>query len=376
MKLLRNFGSVVTGDITSSILGGFFWLFLATLLTVENYGEIQYLISIASMAVGFSLIANSNNIIVYEIKKRNLTSTLFLISLILAGISVVILFFIYSRLDIIFLTFGLMIGEMMIGYIIGKKLFIKYVFYIILQKGLMVILGIGFHHYFGIDGIIYGIALSYIPLSIIIYQGLKESKIDFLLLRDNYKFILNNYLIKIISFARKHLDKIIIFPILGFGILGEFALAIQIYMIMILFSNISFKFLLLKDASGSKSKKIQSLVLLTSVVITILGITLSSTLIPIFFPNFIEIIDIIPILSLSVIPYTLGVIFTSKFLGGENSKFPLIGTIIHVISYLILIIILGLTYGLIGLSVSFVISSIISNGFLIITYKIQKNKGT
>ncbi len=376
MKLLRNFGSVVTGDITSSILGGFFWLFLATLLTVENYGEIQYLISIASMAVGFSLIANSNNIIVYEIKKRSLTSTLFLISLILAGISFVILFFIYSRLDIIFLTFGLMIGEMMIGYIIGKKLFVKYAFYIILQKGLMVILGIGFHHYFGIDGIIYGIALSYIPLSIIIYQGLKESKIDFLLLGNNYKFILNNYLIKIISFARKHLDKIIIAPILGFGILGEFALAIQIYMIMILFSNISFKFLLLKDASGSKSKKIQSLVLLTSVVITILGITLSSTLIPIFFPNFIEIIDIIPILSLSVIPYTLGIIFTSKFLGGENSKFPLIGTIIHVISHLILVVILGLTYGLIGLSVSFLISSIISTGFLIITYQIQKNKVT
>ena len=376
MKLLKNFGPVVTGDIASSILGGFFWLFLATLLTVENYGEIQYLISIASMAVGIFLIANSNNIIVYEIKKRNLTSTLFLISLILGGIGFIILFFMYSRFDIIFLTVGLMIGEMMIGYIIGKKLFIKYAFYTILQKALMVILGISFYHYFGFDGLIYGIAFSYIPLSIIIYQGLKDSKIDFLLVRNNYKFVLNNYLIKIISFARKHLDKIIIAPILGFEILGEFALAFQIYMIMVLFSNISFKFLLLKDAGGFESKKIQSLILLTSVIITILGITLSSTLIEIFFPNFIEIIDIIPILSLAVIPYAVGMIFTSKFLGGENSKFPLIGTIIHVASYLLLVIVLGLTFGLIGLSVSFLISTIIYTGFLAITYKIQKNKET
>jgi len=372
LKIIRNFGPIITSDILSSILGGVFWLYLATLLTVENYGELQYFISIASMAAAITLIANNNSIVVYEIKKRNLTSTLFLISFLISGLVFIILFFLYSRSDIVLLTFGIMVGEMMIGYTLGKKIFVKYAFYIILQKILMILLGIGFYFYFGIEGVIFGIALSYIPLSGIIFRGLKESKIDFVLFKNNFGFIINNYSTKIIGFSKKHLDKIFIAPILGFEVLGEFALGLQMYMIMVLFANISFKFLLVMDANETPSKKLQLLVFLTSIIISILGITLSPIIIPMYFHNYVEVIEIIPILSLSVIPYTVGIIFTSKFLGVEKSKFPLIGTIIHIGIYLLLVIVFGLTYGLMGLGFSFLISSIVYALFLVITYYTQK----
>jgi O-antigen/teichoic acid export membrane protein len=369
LKLLQNFGPVITAEMISGFLGGIFWLIIASFLAVKDFGELQFWINISGMAVGITLIANNNSMLVYEVKKIDLRATLFLISFLIAGIISLILFIIYSRMDIIFLTLGMMIGEMMIGIILGKKLFKKYFFYIVLQKILMVILGIVFYYYFGISGIIYGIALSYVPLSEVIFKGFKESKIDFSLFKSNFGFIINNYWTRVILFSRKHLDKIIIVPILGFDALGEYALAFQIYMVMILFSSISFKFLLVNDSSGITSKKLQGIVLFTSIIISMIGIIIVPKIIPIFFPKFIEVISIIPILSVAVIPNSLAVIFTSKFLANEKSKIPLIGTIIQVGAYLSLVITLGSIYGLIGMSFGFLISSIFYALFLIIMYK-------
>ena len=83
-------------------------------------------------------------------------------------------------------------------------------------------------------------------------------------------------------------------------------------------------------------------------------------------------LEIIPILSLAVIPNTIALIFSSKFLGDQKSKFPLIGVIIYASSYLLMVMFLGSLYGLYGLSMSFLISSIIYSSYLVITYKIQK----
>ena len=52
-----------------------------------------------------------------------------------------------------------------------------------MQKILMLTLGFGFYYAFGLDGIIYGLAASYIPFTIIVYKICRESEINFSLLK-------------------------------------------------------------------------------------------------------------------------------------------------------------------------------------------------
>ena len=55
-----------------------FWLYLASLLTAENYGEIQFYVSLAGMAFALSMLGTRNTIIIYEAKKIGLRKILFL----------------------------------------------------------------------------------------------------------------------------------------------------------------------------------------------------------------------------------------------------------------------------------------------------------
>jgi O-antigen/teichoic acid export membrane protein len=374
LKLIKKISPIITGETLSGVIGSIFWLYMASLLTVRDYGEVQFLIGIATFGVGLSLIAQGNTIIVYEIKQRGLRGILFLLSFIIATIVSLFLFIIYSRLDIVFLTFGMICAEMAIGYLVGKKLFVKYSIFLITQKLLMISLAVGLYFLIGIEGIIYGIAISYIPVAILVLSTFKNASFNFPLLKNNFGFIFYNYSERLVIFSRRNLDKIIIIPILGFEILGEFALGFQIYSIMFLFASISFKLLLLKDAEGENSKKISIVLLSTSIAISILGITIAPQIIPILFPQFTNVIEIIPIMSLAIIPNTIILIFSSKFLGNEKSKFIFIGTIIHAISYLLLIILLGSKFGIEGLAHTFVITATGYAIYLMIIYKIKIKK--
>lgn len=369
---LKNFGTLVISDTISGAMGSIFWLYLASFLTVSDYGEVQLLIGIASLALGISLIANSDTIIVYEVKGKCLRGILFLFSLIIAAIVSVILFIIYSRFDIIFLTFGMICGEVLLGYFIGKKLFSKYGIFLVLQKGLMILFATGFYFWIGLEGILYGIGISYLPLIVLSINLLKKFSFNFLMLKENFGFIFNVYAVKLVTILRRNLDKILIVPILGLEILGEFALAFQVYLLMNLFASMSFKFLLVNDAAGKNSNKFIIIIFLISIIISVSGITLGPEIIPILFPQFVNSTEIIPILSLAVIPNTIILIISSKFLGNEKSRFIIIGTLIHAISYLLLVVLLGLEYGLFGISVGFLTSSIIYACYLVIISKTQK----
>jgi len=372
LKSLKNFGTLAISDTISGAIGSVFWLYLASFLTISDYGEVQLLIGIAGLAFGISLIANSNTIIVYEVKEKGLGGTLFLFSLIIAACVSVILFIIYSRFDIILLTFGMICGEVLLGYFVGKKLFSKYGLFLILQKGLMVLFAIGLYFWIGMEGIIYGIGISYLPILAVSINVLKKSSFNFLILKENFGFIFNVYAIRLVTISRRNLDKILIVPILGLEILGEFTLAFQVYLLMNLFASISFKFLLVNDAAGKNSNKFKVIMLLISIMISVLGITLGPEIIPMLFPQFINSAEIIPILSLALIPNMVILIISSKFLGNEKSRFIIVGTLIHAISYLLLVVLLGLEYGLFGISIGFLASSIIYACYLVIMSKTQK----
>ena len=357
------------GDLLGSGLSTFFWFYIAAVLTPESYGEIHYLISIAGIAQLFSLVGNSSALTVYSAKKLNIQSTLYILSIVPTIISSIIIYILLSRLDVTALLFGYIIFESVNSVLLGRRLFNKYSKLIILQKGLTLSLGIGFYFMFGPEGIIYGLASSFIPYSYFFIKEFKTTKTNFSLLKTRTGFVANNYFNTLAGGFGGQIDKLIIAPILGFVLLGNYSLALQFIAVMMIFSSIIFKFILPLDSAGKDTLKIKKYAVVLSITITILGITLAPIIIPTLFPEYIETVVAVQILSLSVFFGNLVLIFTSKLLSEEKSKTVLISNIISVGIIIVGFILLGPILGIIGLAIIHVIAIAVESIILMLSIK-------
>ena len=177
-------------------------------------------------------------------------------------------------------------------------------------------------------------------------------------MKTKFGFITNNYLVSILSISIGQVDKIVVAPILGFAILGNYNLAIQIINIMMIFPSVFYKYLLPQESSGVKNKKAKVIVIVFSILITFCGIFIAPILINEFFPKFSEAVEAIKIMSLVVIPGTISLILESEFLGNEKSRIVIIGTAVSLSLLITGMIILGSMFGIQGVAYSLVISTI------------------
>ena len=176
--VLKDLGVLGSSNIIGVLITGIFWFYLANLLGVEEFGEIQYYLGVVGIVYGISLVSTQYTITVTTAKKIKIQSTLFLISLIGGFVSFTIILITLQKFDIGALVIAYIINEMALSYIIGKKLYSEYSKNILLQKILTVVFGLSFYYFFGIEGIIFGLALSYSHFIIIVYKGFKENKIN------------------------------------------------------------------------------------------------------------------------------------------------------------------------------------------------------
>ena len=372
---IKNLGYVGSASIIGTGISAFFWLYLANLLGAEDYGEIQYYLAIAGVVYLLSSFGSPNTITVYAAKNIKVNSTLLLISLVGGFIALLVLLGIFQRLDIGLIILGYIIFDLTINYLLGKKLYSKYSKYFLIQKILSLVFGFGFYYVFGLDGIIYGLAASYIPFIIIVYKICKESEINFSELKSRSGFITNNYFESSIGGLRGEVDKLIIAPLLGFAILGNYALAMQFYAVLMIFSSVVFKYLLPQDSTGIPNTRLKTNTIFMSVGISVLGITLSPIVIPQFFPKFEDAVIAIQILSISVVPATIGYIYISRFLGLEKSRFVLIGRIISLSTLILGMITLPTYFGIMGAALAVVLSSCAQTIFFILAKKKLEVKG-
>jgi len=358
MKKINNLFSLSIANIGGSGLTAIFWFVIAALLVPSEYGQIQYFISIAGLAYLISLVGTGQVISVYTAKKIKLESTLTLFSIITGIIASIVVLFLFSKIEISFLIIGFIINDIALGYLIGNKFFRKYSKFLITQKSLTLGLGITLYFIFGVDGILFGLALSYVHFIILIFKISKSSKINFPLLKTKLGFVTNNYLMNTIGIAKNHLDKIIVVPLIGFEFLGNYALALQVYALSMIISKIIYQYVLPSDSVGESTTKIKIFALFSSIIITILTILLAPFAMPIIFPEYVEVISAIQIISLAVIPSTVTLLYQSKILGNEKSRILVFTRIIFAIIFIGLVIILTPIYGIAGTTSGFVVASI------------------
>jgi O-antigen/teichoic acid export membrane protein len=346
-------------------IASLFWLYIATLMTVEAYGEISYLIAIATMATRFSLFGSAQTIIVYTAKKIAIQPPIYLISLILGTISSIVVYFILNEIVVSIYVISSLIFDLGIASLLGSKLYKKYAQYFIIQKIISITLALTFYFILGPNGIILGIGLSFLFLIPIIIKGFRKDKLDFSVLKSRHGFMINSYSMNIEKIFAGQIDKIVIVPLLGFVALGNYHLGFQFLGLLLILPSLVYTYTLPRDASGISTKKVKIITIVVSVGFAVLGITVAPIILPIFFPQFEEVVEIIQILSIYIIPNSISTAFTSHYLGKEKSRVVIIGQSISITIYLIGIFTLGETYGINGVAASFVLSGIVQTMYYI-----------
>jgi O-antigen/teichoic acid export membrane protein len=361
--------SIGSANLLGNGISAIFWFSLASLINPEQYGQIHYFLGIAGIAQLLSLISTTNALQVYVAKNIKIHSTLFFISIIAGIVSSLVVFLFFSRSDTSLLVLGDIIFELSNGFLLGKKLFSNYAKFFLTQKILTVIFGFGLYFTFGVDGVIFGLVLSYVPYIWILVNEFRNTRIDFSLLKPRKGFLINNYGINISGAVGGQVDKLIIAPILGFELLGNYSLAMQFLVILLLLPTTVFKYLLTQDSSGKNTKNLKKNTIFASVGLTMFGIVILPMIIPILFPNYIDTVIAIQIISVAIIPSTIGIFYDSKLLSIEKSKFLVIGKGIGLFTMISGFVILGPIYGMIGLAVTLVVSSCLQTLVVIIASK-------
>jgi len=355
---IKDISAIGSADIIGSVISAGFWFYLATMIDVEVYGEITYFISIAQIASAVSLLGATNTLVVYSAKKIKIHATLYLLTISVGIISAIVVYFIVDNFSTSLLVLGYLVFAIGYSDLLGKKYFKTYTKFIIIQKILMVTLALGLFTQIGRDGIILGMAIGHSIGIIRIISGFKETSIDFKLFKEKIHFIGSNFMNTLTGAFSGTIDKIIIAPLFGFALLGNYSLGLQFLSMLSILPVIISKYLIPQDSSGIENKKLKKIIILVSCGIGVLGFTIGPEVVVRFFPKFTDADIILRIVSLSIIPSTIAMTYHSKFLGNEKGHFVLFSGLVKITILIMGIVVLGTFYQIEGIAISIVLAAI------------------
>jgi|APSaa5957512535_1039671.scaffolds.fasta_scaffold02595_2 O-antigen/teichoic acid export membrane protein len=366
----KDVSSISVADITASGISAAFWFYVASMLGPETYGHITYALSIAGLASTISILGASNTLTIYTAKKIPIQPALYIITLSAGVISSIVVFLIFFDLGISLLILGYIIFGLIIAEILGRKLYKEYAKYVLTQRILMVILGIGLYYIIGESGIIIGISISFMPYIYGIMKGFRKNKVDFVLVKERMGFITNSYLQTLSGVLSGSLDKLIIGPLFGFALLGNYSLGLQFLSLLNLIPIAVAKYLMPNDATGNENIKLKKILVLFATGVAVLGFTIGPYVITSIFPKFVEAEEILQIVSISVIPSTIAMVYQTKFLGREKSRLVLISSVLWTGVQIVGIVVLGNIYGVNGIALSLLLAATASAIYCIFADKL------
>ncbi len=372
---LRSVATIGSSNIIGTAITSVFWISIAGLLGTESYGELSYFLAIIGISSIIAMIGGGYTMQVYAAKGVKIESSLYFLGIIASTVAAIILFLMFENFGVSICVIGIVAFNLILFEILGKKLYKKYFKIFVGQKILFVLIAFAFYFVFGtVEGILVGYGVSLLLFSQIIYKSFKNNKVNFSLIRERIKFLSHNYIAELSATARNHVDKLIIAPLLGFSFLGNYFLGLQVLAIMLIIPGIVFKYTLPEDSTGKSTGKIKILTIIVSFFIMLLGIFVAPLVIPIVLPEYATTIDLIPILSLVIIPRTISVMITSSFLGKENSKYVVIGNIITFGVLVVSLFPLAELFEITGVAIAYVIAFSSSTTYMIAKYLQLRNK--
>lgn len=366
----RNFSFVVLGRIVNVALQAIFYFVFAALLGPESFGKVSFLIAIGGTASIISQFGLNASVVVYHGKgDKLLVNQINVFSLIATGIAAVILipFDIGSALIAFSLSYFIMNQHNLLGMKRYKTYFIDS-----LIKGISILaLPVLLYFFFDLPGILIGMAIGNFIGGTHFIKLLSRHTNSFIEFRNNLKVIIHNFGVTISTGLPKWADKLLIMPLFGFTFVGIYQFNFQVLLGLEIFPLALQSFLLSEESSGRSHRKLTYLSIIITVMIVITVIAISPIVINEFFPKYVEGIQSLQIMILALIPTAISAVFIAKLQASKSTKIGY-SALVRLPSLLVLIVILGNMWGLVGLSLSVVISIVLHTIFIVYLYKTSK----
>ena len=235
--------------------------------------------------------------------------------------------------------------------------------YRLLQAVVAVIASLVFYQILGINGIFLGYFVSFFIMLKDLVPLVKNKKIEFSKLKSKIRFIIYAYSSRLSQVFFLWGDKLVIGTIFGLTMLASYHFAAQYLLLLETIPRSMNQYLIPQEAGGEQNKKAKQFFIGLSCIIAIISIIAIPYGVNTFLPNYEESIQPMQIMSLAIIPLSVIAIQRAQFLGKENSRIVLIGSVIQTGFYLVLVIILGQVFGLVGIAYGFLSAAIFLSVF-------------
>ena len=368
IKGLRSISQIGAATAGGNAIAAFFWIYMADLMGQEDYGELGYLLSIAAIASTISIVGGQWTMSVYTAKGVRIESSLYFISIITSTVTAIVLYFLFENVGMGVYVIGVVIFNLFVAEILGKKRYKTYSKIFFLQKIILVILAILLYYILGAEGVLLAYGISFLVFTSRIISTLRNHEFNFGLLRQRFKFWMFNYIIQLSNSARAQIDILLIGPLFGFTLVGNYFLGLQVVGLFLILPLIIFKYTLPQDSSGSSTKQIKIIAVVASIGFALLGIFVAPEVILFALPEYADTVELIPLLSLAIIPRTVTTMLMSGFLGKENNMHLLVGNLIAFSIVVLGILYLPEYFDIVGLAIAYVLSVTIQTIYLLIIY--------
>ena len=341
---------------------------------VHEYGQINYVIAIGALSASFSLLGlNTAVTTLVPQRHKNIdvqANQVILISAIVCAIIASLFNWLLG-----FFVLGMAFWMMSSYELLSKKLYSKYAINIIGSRGSQLVLSILLYSFFGLQGIIIGFIISFFAFSFTYFKTIPQFSKNFDIIRKEFRTSIHLYSYNLSNALLLYLDKLIIAPIYGYTVLGYYQLGFQFLMFFSMISVSFYQYLIPEESSGSKRNRLRMYGIALSVIITILVFVLAPVILQVLFPNYINSLNSVRILSLGIVPMMITGTLNSKFLAMKLTRYVLFSSITYQVTQIILIVILGKIYGIEGISMSVVIAMLFQITFLGVAHlRLAKSK--
>jgi O-antigen/teichoic acid export membrane protein len=350
------------GILVANIISGAFWLLIAAIVNVYDFGHINYQVALASILAAGSLLGLNNTIITFLSKGNELLlkQSSFLVLLLTSTIAIVLALF--NQVGVAILLLGINAFSITLAEATGRKHYKRYALVMIANRALQLVLSIALYYVIGPQGIIIGYAGSSLILGYRLFFLVKEtaasttSLLSMSEVRPKMRFTMHAFSLSLSQVLSMYFDKLVIAPIAGFAILGLYQFGYQFLMFLSVIPASLYQYLLSQEASGIDRPTVKKLGLTISIVLAIFSYFFIPYFIRWFFPQYSDAITSAQIMVFGIIPITLNSIMNSSLLGREDTRPVLIGSATYVASLVSLLLLLKDNFGLVGLALSPVIS--------------------
>jgi O-antigen/teichoic acid export membrane protein len=372
LGLEKGLAFITIGNLVSTVLGVFLWLVLASHISANAYGSLNYYISVTIISASLGIMGFDTTLTTFVAKGLTKmiaeSGMLVLIAGIVLSVTLLLIFrsipLVAAFLTLLFFTFS--ISEML-----GKRMYKGFMVSLIIQRVIALVSVPLLFSIYGVDGALYGYTISYLPFCyryIISLRRIEFSSSAMSTLRPIKNFFFHSFALGVFKHLIYFSDKLIIMPLFGAISLGYYQFGIQVLTTLLIIPIILTNYLLPQEAANKNTngRKVETLGIFLSVMLTILLITLVPAIIVNMFPRFENAILSTQIILTAEIPLTIISIFNSLFMAREQSFHVFVGSGIFLVTQYLSIYILGSLYGLVGLSISTVAASVIQAMYLVV----------